>query len=177
MSQGPFGFGNFDELPDEIKQQISEQMAEHRAHMEHHEMANSNIRHQVYKLFEDQSQENLQMLIILLHSLGKKATYWAGYSVAVMHRRFNLCPADGQNHDEELKSVADPQGEMPWEDFVHTVPDDVLRKMNEYNVNFIPNEWPKVRCERCGMMYVSLEDRMLRDPEACAGCFSKSAHG
>lgn len=29
----------------------------------------------------------------------------------------------------------------------------------------------------CGVRYVSIEDRMLRDPEHCSGCFIKAAHG
>lgn len=31
--------------------------------------------------------------------------------------------------------------------------------------------------EGCGMQYPSIEDRMLKPPEECSGCFIKAAHG
>ena len=31
--------------------------------------------------------------------------------------------------------------------------------------------------EGCGMIYASLDDRMLREPEECGGCFARTAHG
>lgn len=35
----------------------------------------------------------------------------------------------------------------------------------------------KGRREGCGVMYPSIEDRMLKEPESCSGCFQKAAHG
>lgn len=32
-------------------------------------------------------------------------------------------------------------------------------------------------CKNCGLRYRSIEDRMLRAPDACHGCYLKSAHG
>jgi hypothetical protein len=32
-------------------------------------------------------------------------------------------------------------------------------------------------CTRCGMVYPSIADRMLRRPDECSGCFRKAGHG
>lgn len=69
--------------------------------------------------------------------------------------------------------------EMSGPELLATVPKKVQDQMDEYRLDFIEFQWPKVLCKGCGMEYVSLEDRMLKAPgiEGCTGCSHKGAWG
>lgn len=53
--------------------------------------------------------------------------------------------------------------------------------MIQYNLDDLrdidTNELLGFICKGCGLKYQSIQDRMLRAPDACHGCFLKSAHG
>lgn len=48
--------------------------------------------------------------------------------------------------------------------------------LREYNVAF-EIDGHTVKCLGCGMQYVSLRDRMIKEPDDCHGCHLKSANG
>jgi hypothetical protein len=64
-----------------------------------------------------------------------------------------------------------------------TPSDEQERLIKEYNlddayeVNTDPPKFLGFICRGCGIVYVSLEDRMLRRPDECHGCFLKAKFG
>lgn len=69
--------------------------------------------------------------------------------------------------------------EMSGPELLATIPKKIQDQMDEYGVDFIEHQWPKVKCANCGDEYVSLEDRMKRDPgvKGCASCQQKAKWG
>lgn len=49
--------------------------------------------------------------------------------------------------------------------------------MAQYNVEQVERDKPEVRCKGCGLVYVSLADRMVKEPDDCHGCVEKTKWG
>ncbi len=51
------------------------------------------------------------------------------------------------------------------------------QKMKEYRVYYKSQTGKEVLCTDCGLEYPSLEDRMVKQPDDCHGCFMKAKWG
>lgn len=132
------------------------------------------------------------------------ADYWTGWASAVLKYKHGVCSSCGVDHSEEglmdlvKKNGPDdqPAGDEPQVSSENDVALDKFRDMTpeelalmkEYHLDDAriegTNELVGFICTGiegvpggCGLVYVSIEDRMLKKPEECHGCFNKAAHG
>jgi hypothetical protein len=72
-------------------------------------MMNSDIRHEWFKVLESFNREQLTGLMFLMMQLVEygsnapvQASFYQSYFRSELQRRFDVCPACGKNHSEEL---------------------------------------------------------------------------
>lgn len=163
-------FVNPEDLPPEL-----------RAHLEQHMMVTEQNAHDVRDLFESLDESQLRVFRGILRIVDENpgaASYYAGVVSTQLSFRFGVCLGCGRKHDEELKDMATESGvPKTWTDIAATLDTETLENLHKYHLNVIPNEWPRVVCAKCGKTYVSLEDRMLREPDDCSGCHEKEMWG
>lgn len=150
---------SFDDLPVEIKHAL-----------EHHIMHSEQNAHEVQEFFsslDEQQLKNLRGLIKVIEMNESAGGYYAGIIGGELLHRFGVCMACGKKHDEELKRMA---GEGPSEKR------DEATLRDEYRV-ILTGVGEQVQCTDCGLIYSSLEDRMLRKPDECSGCEQKAKWG
>lgn len=184
-----------------------EMLAVMRARREAHFMHLEDTRNKMEGLFEDLPVEQLAILRELLYEIASAgptaqaiAEYWMGWASAGLKFKHGVCSGCGLNHeDDALKDLvkeAAPAGDeavviQPVVDLANKFRDmteEELQLMREYHLDDArvegTNELVGFICTGivgcpggCGIVYPSIEDRMLRGPEDCHGCFNKAAHG
>lgn len=157
------------------------------AEQERQIMQRESIRHDMERLLDELDKDQLQTIRIMLTFGGgnaEYAAYWCGAIGATLKARFGICGC-GKEHNADL--LAQPGGDM-----VESSPTSPVNEaaLQEYGVRLptqedyakglvhTPDEHP-VLCSACGMLYQSLDDRMLRAPgqAGCEGCIQKAKWG
>jgi hypothetical protein len=187
MTQGPFGWM---QLPEEIRDQMMQQAETAR-------LEQLDVMHGIRTAFAEMSIEHLEHIDTLLHNLAAHDTdnvfaiTYAVVSHEVLAHRKNLCPVCMKDHDklaEEL--LVNDWPSMPVGDALPNALDGSLTYaeiMDAYHVepeDVAAGPTGRMRCTgviegqgACGLVYVSLTDRMIKKPNDCHGCLDKSAHG
>ena len=163
----------FDSLPEPLQEII-------RAHILEHDKAKMTVQaniHTSYAFLEALPEEHLRELRIILLGISNQssmADFFAGLTTAMMKSKFGVCAACGEKHDSVPEAWSQELGLAPkpgesWTDFMSRIPSEFSNNAANYGMSFVPNDWPKVRCEGCGTISASLEDRMRR-PAGVGGC-------
>ena len=159
------------------------------AFMERQDMLGESYRHDVQRMFDEMSKEHLLTLRIMLNQFSSEndlrlTSYYEGVVAATLALRFDVCGGCGKNHDEELLKNEKTEVTDLVTDFVtNEVPlsTEQLDQMTTYHLDDLRDEDSGqllgFTCTLCGLRYVSIEDRMLKSPDNCHGCYLKSAHG
>jgi len=178
------------EMPEEMREQLRKQHEEH-------QMQTENYYHSVQHLFDELNKEQLMTLRWILHNLqaeetGRLAAYYEGQIANTLQYKHDVCPGCGKNHEEEMLAAATvPPAERPAEEPVNAdvshagpsaISDETRELMRQYSID---DAWDQetgkflgfICTKGCGMMYPSLEDRMLRPADHCAGCIQKAKWG
>jgi hypothetical protein len=135
--------------------------------------------HEMTGFLEKQSDEDLVMLYTLLGLASDNGDRLCGLIEGTLSGR-GFCFACQTRHDKSIDEILDTPAESK-EAETETTSDfqamgDDKKLLDEYNV-IRAMEYPKVTCKGCGMVYQSLEDRMLRRPGQCEGCQHKAKWG
>lgn len=176
-------------IPDDVPEQ-----AQHRNQIE-----TEAARHEFQTMFDEMSPEHLKILQAMMHAIGlgdpNLALWFEGTILGLMKAKYNICMTCLVNHDEEVSQmdteVKEDSSEKPlvWkprspEDF-----SELDKKvMKEYHLD---DQWDEdtmafmgfactgIEGARgpCGLVYQSIEDRMLREPESCSGCHKRMGQG
>lgn len=183
-----FEFINPENLPPEIKE----------AH-NRYQMETEAARHEFQTMLMELPLDHLKVLQNMFHSTGcgdnHLATWFEGIILGIMKVKYNLCMTCMVNHDEEVAEMdTETKEPEPMDDenivTVHGVQfsETDYSNMTTYHIEDIwdvdTNEFLGFMCtgiqgmkQGCGMRYPSIEDRMLREPESCSGCFAVMGHG
>jgi hypothetical protein len=175
-----------------------------RAHAAH--MAGA---HAVNRLLEELTEDQFGALNLIFDSISlasnpvRIASYMSGRITQRAQERFSICAACNKNHDKEAEAlltapVVDDKPEVPPFVAAKRKADEVffmnigsvsplstreLELMQEYDLDDLreedTNKLVGFICNRCGMKYVSIQDRMVNPPgEAnCTGCVHKTQWG
>lgn len=171
-------------------QELVEHMRQHQIAHRMHTVDNTHLVNDlIYKLDE----EGLRALdLIICHTADdpRTAGFFRGQISARLQTDFGLCPC-GDNHgdissltgDEQQPGNIDPledvRNQLDEEAKPERTRDEVVALMKQYNLEYDedPDTPYIMKCKGCGKGSVSLDDRMLRAPDACTGCHEKSAWG
>lgn len=167
-------------------------------------MANEELHNRIARLLEDCDTEDLRtiqtMFAIFAGEGGRELIiYWIGYAASLERQRFGSPagetgsdPSGGFWNGETCPrcSSPDPKKHLVvqyggrvqlcsdhWHDLIgHPTVDAAF--LEEYNLNRQIGQ-RQVTCRGCGLLYISLEDRMLKPPgiDGCSGCQQRSAQG
>lgn len=185
-----FGMG---ELPEEVKQAFEDQHTRLA-------MTADAWRNEVNGLFGELAIPQLVTLKKLVHHMagdetGQFTSYVEGILAGLLTFKHEVCVSCGENHEQKMLADAVKEGEVGPEGMIvepdleeHMLKERNLDlKMKEYGL-----EWHKepedaegkspgiiLRCANCKTHYVSLDDRMVKQPgvEGCDGCIQKSKWG
>ena len=173
----------FGEVPPEIQKQLEEHMAQHQMHEDSYQ-------HEVVGFIQGLDEAGLRTLKSIITGVDQsehQGVLLIGYILSQLETRYHLCFACGKDHDVMLTDLSgqkeqevgkdEPKKEVPWVDFVRDLPAGILARLEEYGMGLIPDQWPLVVCNNCGLEYQSLEDRMVKAPDDCHGCQQKAAWG
>lgn len=184
--------------PDEFKDQVN-------SLYQRQQMATEDFQHRVAALFDGFTEEQLvthkhmmHHLVMLTNAHGDTlAAYYEGIATGLLHVKYGVCLGCDQNHEklmeeagfggqqpvdiEESEVAADPEmcttgGDWPVSELQQ-------KQMDEYNLDDLRDEETNrligFTCKNCGMRYLSISDRMLREPgvEGCGGCQQKAKWG
>lgn len=197
-------FGFFQPPSEEEQQQLKEAFERHRMSMEEF---NHSFQRLFEELGEDQLKTlRTAFNIILSNDQSIIAGQWDAMASWELRKRFNICVTCGVNHDEELISshgeqpdpepqwikdiqpMADPRIVQDGLPMFQPLSDEERSLADKYHLDDLRNEdtgeLMGFVCTGingmkgpCGVIYPSIEDRMLREPEHCSGCFSRMAQG
>lgn len=151
-----------------------------RERYEHMMMMHQDTRNRIFSFIDELEPDQLVSLQYMLSSfVGDHGPYGVmhllGYVASQMRMR-------GVSSIEEMNIAAAAAPSSPSSE----VPDVVASTMREYGVKAISDVVegaaqtdPRVVCLGCGVVYPTLDDRMLRSPgiDGCSGCQQKSGHG
>lgn len=198
MLIGPGG----QQLPPEIEEALRRQQ-------EHAEMHAEARGHEMLRFFEELSEDQLIQLRSILSACaaddtGRYASHLEGFVNGVLQWKHGVCLGCGSKHGdasdlikeeevttddgtEQLELFSDPEPQAAEtaaqeQDRMSLMMGYVVREptQRDFDNGLVMAEGERpVLCELCGMLYQSLEDRMLRRPgmDGCQGCQHKSAHG
>lgn len=150
---------------------------------EQQDMAQDVLRHEVERFFDSLDKEQLVALRHVMRATHGEgyAEYVAGLIGGILKYKYNVCGC-GRDHDQEL--LAGPTETSEQTDVTGGV--NRADQMEVYDVRS-PSEAEgeygggpnSVICRTCGQVYVSLEDRMLREPgvKGCEGCQHQARWG
>jgi hypothetical protein len=100
-----------------------------------------------------------------------------GIVSGILKYKFHVCMGCGEDHDEDLQSLASTAPAREAEEAVLAPPEpteaEYKARLVEYQLNEIETDGMKrLVCKNCGAPSVSLADRMLREPGpgGCPGC-------
>lgn len=158
-----FGFDPDDlpeEMPDEMKKAI-----------QLHAMKHEHVSHEIAGFFETLNEDNLRIMRSFLQMIAANesptplVTYYIGLCQA-LQVKFGICLGCGRKHDDEAAELFETDS-------------NYTSSLEEYGLEMVAGEWPKVRCINCGLISQSLDDRMLRKPkvDGCPGCQQKAKTG
>lgn len=169
-------------MPEELKEQI-------KAHVREHHDNHMIYRHQVVYFLQSLKEEQLSVIkdmFVALETQDNAATagFYQGLIASLLSDKFGHCIACGSKHEDELHKIVsegtvdtDNSVPKPWPDLVTGLDTDTRKNLADYRLNIVTQDYPKVACRDCGMIYQSLEDRMLKAPEDCIGCIQKEKWG
>ena len=137
-------FFSFEDLPPEVQ-----------AAMEHQQMHDETNAHAIKHFFESLNEEQLIMLRRILSMVDNRAEfgpYYTGLITALLNSKFGVCIACSQKHDEQLENLVEfsdekknenvPLAQLSWLEFVDFADEELLQKVNEYNVELNAKIWP-----------------------------------
>lgn len=194
--------GGFFQIPPEVLAQIA-------AHEDHKHMHHQDRIHQVKQFLDSLNEEQLEALDLVLlhviHSEGDVAHFMRGQIIQIAQTKFDRCQCGEKHSDPDAfkkpvepntatehkgRPIEDvPVPEDLYKDWITTPSNEVVgvgsqrwkELLREYNLIETPAGEGDVRTFTCacGMIYQSLQDRMLRPKgiEGCSGCQQKSAWG
>lgn len=173
-----------------------------------HEMMAQDQRNRIRSMIDAQTPEHLVVLRDLFQNFAHDAnlaSYFEGVAGTTLQLKFpDVCEGCGENHDELTHDDLSPESITLEELAEQTIAlrpteDALLDAEGKVNEDMLPepiqnlneqmdlfgvepitdNPLGEVRCKNCGMHYVSLADRMLREPgiEGCGGCIQKEKWG
>ena len=193
--ESPFDPENLPEdMPEEVKQHIRN---EHAA-QQHHQMVSEQTAHDVVNFIKKLGEHELMLLRGLVNALamGSDSTHGYYYGViSVELEKFGICLACGKKHDEALQELlSDPNtpkiiqinnpdainaSDQSWSNFLIGLTSDDIILLNDYGVDLVRQEFPKVKCKNCGMDYPSIQERMKTPQkiDGCQGCQHKEGWG
>jgi hypothetical protein len=171
----------FGELPEEFRQMLDRQHLENRV-----------TQQEVDRLLEELPIEQLLTVRTIIRTASQSAValgFFDGVIYTRLRREGRCTSCGGPDHDHEefeqlllQESGNDEEAgsSEPLIDGTHFTAEE-HRLMAEYNLDDLRDEDTHELlgfvCLGCGMRYPSLQDRMMRAPDECSGCFRKSAHG
>jgi hypothetical protein len=91
----------FGEMPEGMRQVIEHQM-----------MHNENDSHEIKNFIAELNESQLRTLYLLMKNFDVNSSslpFYAGVIVSELSSRFHVCIACGKKHDEELKSMTNPE--------------------------------------------------------------------
>ena len=176
-----FQFLNPEDLPPEMLEHIKQ-------HQDQADMSAESYSNSVHHFFDSLDAEQLRTLNLMLHQIvggtgSVLAAFYEGQVQMMMKHKHNVCPVHGVNHEEEeladmLKVPDEPKAESlePHSDDAEADRQANLARFNLTEVINPETDLPQYVC-KCGQVYVSLEDRMLKDEDDCPGCIHKAQWG
>lgn len=169
-------------------------------------MTHDSIKHQVQRFIHGLDEEQLESLQYMLFSFGDAdsgvqiASYYQGITAQIMHFKFGHCEC-GQKHEQvedflrneaasagnlvEMGMTVDPPVAAPdgqeyspadLEADLQAEREDRIELLRTYNMRE-GDVAPVVICNGCNTSYVSLMDRMLKQPDDCHHCHLKAKNG
>ena len=169
----------FGEVPPEVQRQLEKQMA-------HHQMHEDSYQHEVVNFIRGLDESGLRTLKGMITGIDQSETQGVlliGYILSQLEARYSLCFACGKDHEAMLTDLSGQKEpkvikkNVHWSEFVKSLPAGIIARLEEYHLDLIPDQWPVVACNKCGLEYQSLEDRMVKAPDECHGCQQKAAWG
>ena len=166
------------------------------AHDQHQMMA-EDYRHGTMHFLDSMNEDQILQFRWIMHNIvgssdSQLAAYYEGQA-SIVGVKFGLCPGCGVNHDKEAEKEMAKMAEQhaPKPEGVNDcapLTDEQRRLCVVYHLDDLREEGTNrllgfvctgIEGSRgpCGVTYPSIDDRMLRDPEHCSGCFSRAAHG
>lgn len=183
-----------------------EQVAEQRRQADLAAMQNDALQHDMFDWMMNLDAESAKKLKLLVRvTAGDRSfgPFIEGQLSAMLKLKHDVCTVCGRDHDPSalvdgadlptphmdyappvVPEEDDPRGNTPAEDAAAYAQNMEVWGMRPPTPSEVAGmvidegELP-VFCINCGMLYQSLEDRMLREPGigGCPGCRHKSAHG
>jgi hypothetical protein len=176
-------FINPGDLPPELREAIESQVAQA-------EMGMDSTLHEIYSMFDEIEIDYLEIIRRLLHNCAgepQASGFWEGIILSKIAQRRKVCPACGKDHEKQAQEMLEAErARLAEEGGDLGSRAAVLIQMDQYHVAPVDDGdlLGSVVCtgitppvEGCGIVYQSLEDRMLRAPDYCSGCFAKAGQG
>lgn len=180
-----FGFINPEDLPPEMLEHI-------RQHQDQADMTAESYSNSVFHFLDSLDAEGLRTLNLMLHQIASGsgsilAAFYEGQVQMLMKSKHNVCPVHGVNHaDEALQDMlkdTETERNLDPEDAAAidatATEEEKARYLAEYSLTEVVNpstNLPQFVC-KCGMVYPSLADRMMKDVDDCPGCIHKTQWG
>ncbi len=169
---------------------FEEAVEKHNQYHENQALAAQITEHENTDLYESLTQSQAETLLGLFASFTDTSL---GNMLAAMHLgrlrevirvRFNKCPCGALHQDpndllrDSTLSTAQTPLSTEEQELANAYTADAKRNelMKRYRVTADGSQ-RGVYCTDCMMKYISLSDRMVRDPDDCPGCHLKSSQG
>ena len=144
----------------------------------------------VYNFIELLSMDDVMILSKILGRCMQDSVYAAllnGFIQANIRYKHNLClcvvtdkehaPSD-HDHIDFPNVIPSRNNELGLDYHKQVEVKGIWSLLNEYHVRFTgPDTKGEVKCQECGMRYVSLQDRMLKEADGCLGCIEDMKWG
>lgn len=172
----------FDELPPDVQQAV----VAHYLQNQRQEMEGEDKGHKILDILNGLDGDQLATLRWMFHHMSQNpfmSAFYEGIVCVLGGTKRNVCLACNVNHDVSAFAPETP-AEPPATPPANTTPlaapvEDAVLKA--YNLRLAPDASNpnRVQCLGCDAFYVSLDDRMLRNPGAdgCDGCKQKAKWG
>lgn len=170
----------FGEIPEEFREMLDRQHLENRV-----------TQQEVDRFLEEVPIEQLLTVRTIIRTVSQSAValgFFDGVIYTRLRREGRCTSCGGPDHDHaefermllESRDEEEPESSEALIDGTHFTADQ-HRLMAEYNLDDLRDEDTHELlgfvCLNCGMRYPSIEDRMLKPPDECSGCFRKAGHG
>ena len=179
--------------PEEFQEKVNELY-------QRQQMATEDFQHQIAGLFDGFSEEQLTTYKHMLHHIVMStnshgdtlAAYYEGIATGLLHVKFGVCLGCDQNHEKLMQeSGLRADSNISYPDVGNNLQvgeNGELSKLQQeqmflYDLDDLREEESGILvgfiCKNCKKQYVSIEDRMLREPgvEGCGGCQQKAKWG
>jgi hypothetical protein len=170
----------FGEIPEEFREMLDRQHLENRV-----------TQQEVDRFLEEVPIEQLLTVRTIIRTVSQSAValgFFDGVIYTRLRREGRCTSCGGPDHDHaefermllESRNEEEPESSEALIDGTHFTAEQ-HRLMAEYNLDDLRDEDTHELlgfvCLNCGMRYQSIEDRMLKPPDECSGCFRKAGHG